>query len=174
MRDTLILHMSGFNRYHILGEGLLPTLHHRVLNMTVIASWKSLSLSYSYHKLIFLLFNIYTALTSTICSGVVLIYFSKFIVQKVYCFIDLKKSWQIKWKIKCLKSCERDLMNMIKYCNCNPIMLRLAWSDAGTTFVCAGEKSDYCSRTYFDFSTHHRLLFMLSTIYNISFFSFSA
>jgi hypothetical protein len=61
---------------------------------------------------------------SVVCSAVLLSYLSKYALRRGNSYLL--------WKIKRLKACEKDLAEMISKSNCNPIMLRLAWSDAGT------------------------------------------
>lgn len=64
-----------------------------------------------------------------------------FILLRVRDFLEWKMRWRIQSKKQSLRACEKDVTNMIVLSNCNPIMLRLAWSDAGNwnsfSAVCA-------------------------------------
>jgi hypothetical protein len=71
------------------------------------------------------------ALTYAVCFGFAAMFCSKYILSRLKDFFDWKLRWGTRSKIISLKACEKDIVNMIRISNCNPIMLRLAWSDAG-------------------------------------------
>lgn len=53
------------------------------------------------------------------------------IICLIYLFIRSRPS-TLSLRIQALKKCERDVIQLIKKMDCNPILLRLAWSDAAT------------------------------------------
>ena len=73
-----------------------------------------------------------SVITSTVCYGVVIMLSSKYLVLQARDFMKWKVKWRIQSRITSLKACEADVTSMIRASNCNPIMLRLAWSDAGS------------------------------------------
>ena len=75
-----------------------------------------------------------SVITTTVCYGVVIMLCSKYIVLQARDFMKWKVKWRIQSRITALKACEGDVTSMIRASNCNPIMLRLAWSDAGRVY----------------------------------------
>lgn len=64
----------------------------------------------------------------------------QFMLLRVQDFLDWKMRWRIQSKMQSLRACEKDVTNMIVLSNCNPIMLRLAWSDAGDRITSSREQ----------------------------------
>ena len=91
----------------------------------------------------------------SICILIVGWFLSKYLIQKMIAIFNWKVNWDRKCRIKCLKLCQKDVTLMIKNSNCNPIMLRLAWSDAGIYL--------------FQFFRSLTEIFLLSFVINLSF-----
>lgn len=70
-------------------------------------------------------------MTYAVCFGLATTMCSKFLLSRLKVFFDWKLKWGMHSKILSLKACEKDVVNLIHMSNCNPILLRLAWSDAG-------------------------------------------